>query len=145
MKLVIGGSIAIIIGVYGFATNLGAFIGVLAAIIPITLILGGCLAIYLNYEPNSKDVEEIKQTSSVPLTTEAPEAEIMEESPEPKPEEISTEEPDSENPEFVGNTGSLVLHNSDCKFSKSERCTAFFKTREKAIQEGYKPCGICKP
>ena len=58
MKLVIGGSIAIIIGVYGFATNFGAFLGVLAAIIPITLILGGCLAIYLNYETNSQDVEE---------------------------------------------------------------------------------------
>jgi len=145
MKLVIGGSIAIIIGVYGFATNIGAFLGILAAIIPITLILGGCLAIYLNHETNSKDVEG---ASTEPLTVEVPEAKIVEEKspePEPVPEEILTVEPASENPEFVGNTDSLVFHNPDCKFSTSKKCTAFFNTREKAIQEGYKPCGICKP
>jgi hypothetical protein len=141
MKLVIGGSIAIIIGVYGFATNLGAFLGVLAAIIPITLILGGCLAIYLNYETTSKDVEETSVDQDSIIIQENP----SETKPAEKKPKISTDEPGSENPEFVGNTGSLVLHNSDCKFSKSERCTVFFNTREKAIQEGYKPCGICKP
>jgi hypothetical protein len=124
MKLVIGGSIAIVIGVYGFATNFGAFLSILAAIIPLTLILGGCLAIYLNHE------------------TKSPEPELES---KPLPEDTSTDKPADETPKLVGNTGSLVFHNLDCKFSKSEKCTASFNTREKAIQEGYKPCGICKP
>ena len=46
---------------------------------------------------------------------------------------------------LIGNTGTLVFHNSDCKYSKSKKCTAFFKTKDEAIQEGYKPCGTCKP
>jgi len=46
---------------------------------------------------------------------------------------------------LIGNTGTLVFHNSDCKHSKSEKCTAAFSTKGDAIQEGYKPCGTCKP
>ncbi|MBU2455440.1 MAG: hypothetical protein KJ668_19205, partial [Proteobacteria bacterium] len=46
---------------------------------------------------------------------------------------------------LLGNTGSLVFHTSDCNFSKSKHCTEVFTSREKAIQEGYKPCGICNP
>ena len=46
---------------------------------------------------------------------------------------------------WIGNTGTLVFHSSGCKFSKSKKCTAVFNNREQAIQEGYKPCGICKP
>jgi len=40
--------------------------------------------------------------------------------------------------------GFLVFQNFDCKFAKSKKFTAAFNTSEKAIQEGYKPCGTCK-
>jgi ketosteroid isomerase-like protein len=46
---------------------------------------------------------------------------------------------------LIGNTGTLIFHSYDCQYSKSKKCTAVFNTREKAIQEGYKPCGTCKP
>ncbi|MEN8212391.1 MAG: Ada metal-binding domain-containing protein, partial [Thermodesulfobacteriota bacterium] len=46
---------------------------------------------------------------------------------------------------LIGNTGTLVVHNPDCQYSKSEKCTAVFKTKEEAMKEGYKPCGTCKP
>ena len=46
---------------------------------------------------------------------------------------------------LIGNTGTLVFHNPDCQYSKSKKCTAVFNTKDGAIQEGYKPCGTCKP
>jgi ketosteroid isomerase-like protein len=46
---------------------------------------------------------------------------------------------------LIGNTGTLIYHNSDCRFSKSNKCTAIFNTNDEAIKEGYKPCGTCKP
>ena len=46
---------------------------------------------------------------------------------------------------LIGNTGTLVFHNPDCNYSKSKKCTAVFNTKDEAIQEGYKPCGTCKP
>jgi len=46
---------------------------------------------------------------------------------------------------FIGNTGTLVFHSPDCRYSKSEKCTDVFSTREEAIQKGYKACGTCNP
>lgn len=46
---------------------------------------------------------------------------------------------------LIGHTGTLVFHSPDCQYSKSEKCTAVFSTREEAIQKGYKACGTCKP
>ncbi len=154
MKLVIGGSIAIILGVYGLSSNFGAFLGFLAAIIPTALILGGCLTIYLNHDSKSSDVEETTDSEDDVITQEAhsnedspgAETEATKTKPEKtEPKEVSTDKPVGDIPKLVGNTGSLVFHSPDCKFSKSEKCTTVFNTREMAIQEGYKPCGICKP
>ncbi|MCK5101013.1 MAG: hypothetical protein KAR45_23080 [Desulfobacteraceae bacterium] len=46
---------------------------------------------------------------------------------------------------LIGNTGTLVFHSPGCKYSKSKKCATLFNTREEVIQEGYKPCGTCKP
>jgi len=64
---------------------------------------------------------------------------------EPESAEAVVEENILDASKLIGNTGSLVFHSSGCKFSKSKKCTAVFNNREQAIQEGYKPCGICKP
>jgi len=45
---------------------------------------------------------------------------------------------------LIGNIGTLIYHNSDCRFSKSNKCTAIFNTKDEAIKKGYKPCGTCK-
>ena len=59
--------------------------------------------------------------------------------------ETVVEEKIPDTSKFIGNTGTLVFHSSDCKYSKSKKCTADFNTKEEAIQDGYKPCGTCKP
>ena len=64
---------------------------------------------------------------------------------ETKSVETEVEENIPDTSKFIGNTGTLVFHSSDCKYSKSKKCTADFNTKEEAIQEGYKPCGTCNP
>ncbi len=50
MKTLIGGAIAAVIGVLGLAIWFGAFLQLLAGAIPIMLLLGGCLALYLGFD-----------------------------------------------------------------------------------------------
>ncbi|MCD4676686.1 MAG: thermonuclease family protein [Desulfobacula sp.] len=46
---------------------------------------------------------------------------------------------------FHGNVSSHVFHRPDCKHFNCKNCTKIFKTRESAINAGYRPCGFCKP
>lgn len=50
MKTLIGGAIAAVIGVIGLAIWFKAFLQLLAGAIPIMLLLGGCLALYLGFD-----------------------------------------------------------------------------------------------
>lgn len=50
MKTLVGGAIASVIGIIGLAVWFGAFLQILAGIIPIMLLLGGCLALYLGFD-----------------------------------------------------------------------------------------------
>ena len=176
MKKIIVGSLAILLGVFGLAAAFPSFLTLLTGVIPFMLIIGGGLAIYLNYEGDSQDCSTatdcldnscdtaipspVKPQESEPADTSAEiiNSEITEpEKPvtpkehiEPviidkKPEQNITDSAKDNSGQLLGNTESLVFHNPDCKFSKSKNCTAAFKTKENAIQEGYKPCGICKP
>ena len=55
MKTLIGGAIAVILGVIGIVAWFPQFLTVLAGTIPVMLLLGGALAIYLG-------VDELKDT-----------------------------------------------------------------------------------
>ena len=170
MKKVIGGLIAIILGLFCFSIFFSAFLNLLAGIIPLTLLFGGCLTIYLKRENESHECGEATTDCcnnstktdtplpTIPLKT-AP-TEIKTEKAEPKqietnlvetkPTETETienviDKPIDATPTLHGNTSSHVFHNPDCKFSKSKKCTASFSTREEAIRDGYKPCGACNP
>ncbi len=50
MKTLIGGAIAAVIGVIGLAIWFEAFLHLLAGALPIMLLLGGCLALYLGFD-----------------------------------------------------------------------------------------------
>ena len=67
------------------------------------------------------------------------------ESAETVVEDNVSDTPIDDTSKFIGNTGTLVFHNPDCQYSKSEKCTAIFNTKDEAVQTGYKPCGTCKP
>ena len=132
MKKIIGGVVAIIIGGIIFAVFPQALLTILSGTIPILLIIGGCLAIYLKPEADFSSCE----TTPSPVETE-----FQESAP---PEDIP-DNSGNDNHKLAGNTVSHVFHNTDCKFAKGKNCTAFFNTRDEAIQADYKPCGICKP
>lgn len=50
MKTLIGGAIAAVLGVIGLAIWFNAFLQLLAGAIPVMLLLGGCLALYLGFD-----------------------------------------------------------------------------------------------
>lgn len=92
-------------------------------------------------EPIETEVKEVKVVETKSEKTESVEIKSFENDIE---KNIPGTFPD-DTPKLLGNTGTLVFHNFDCKFAKSKKCTAAFNTNEEAIQEGYKPCGTCKP
>jgi micrococcal nuclease len=46
---------------------------------------------------------------------------------------------------YHGNVNSKVFHQPSCKYYNCQNCTAIFKSREEAVSQGYKPCGMCRP
>ena len=77
MKTLIGGAIAAVVGVIGLAVWFKAFLQLLAGVIPIMLLLGGCLALYLGFD-------ELKDT----WKKEGTESEEEEDDPEKYKKEI---------------------------------------------------------
>ena len=146
MKMAIGGLIAIVLGVLGLFIFFPAFLKLLAGVVPVLLILGGGLAIYLKHE-DQKSSTEIDDNWKNIETEDAPMADAaVEKSSAPAAaEKAPPAGPGDNTAGWVGNTGSHVFHTPDCKFSKSKNCTAVFSTREDAVKEGYKPCSTCNP
>jgi hypothetical protein len=66
MKILLGGIVALVIGVIGLIAWWGDFLKVIRGIIPIILVLGGALAIYLG-------IEDLKTTPPPPPPEEKPE------------------------------------------------------------------------
>lgn len=60
MPVLIGGAAALLLGLILLIVWWGHFISVLAGIIPIVLLAGGALAVYLGYEEN-KDRQQIER------------------------------------------------------------------------------------
>jgi hypothetical protein len=151
MKNVIGGLIAIILGIFSLTLLFPAFINVIVGIVPLLLIIGGGLTIFLNHEERQEEKQRDMEDEEIfsptpPIKIEPVETEPVETEPvETEPAGIEPEKPIDNMPQLVGNTASLVFHTPDCKFSKSKKCTAVFNTREEAQGQGYKPCGVCKP
>jgi hypothetical protein len=50
MKTLIGGAIGAVLGIIGLAVWFGPFLQLLAGTIPVMLLLGGCLALYLGFD-----------------------------------------------------------------------------------------------
>ncbi len=63
MKILLGGIVALILGFVGLVAWWSEFFRVLKGVIPIILVLGGALAVYLG-------IEDIKTTSVSPLPEE---------------------------------------------------------------------------
>lgn len=46
---------------------------------------------------------------------------------------------------FVGNLNTKKFHKSDCRYLPAQDNAIWFTSREEAIENGYQPCGVCKP
>lgn len=51
------------------------------------------------------------------------------------------------NAKYIGNANSMKFHYPDCSSVKDmkDKNKRFFKSRDKAIKQGFTPCSICKP
>ena len=87
MKTLIGGAIAVAIGIIGVLVWWKSFFAILAGFIPVMLLVGGGLAIYLGFdelkdtlgaEDDKKDTDQYKGPVETPIKKVAPE-------PTPKP------------------------------------------------------------
>lgn len=72
MKTLIGGAIAAVLGVIGITVWFGAFLQLLAGAIPVMLLMGGALALYLGFD-ELKD--SWKKDDTAPQADEADDAE----------------------------------------------------------------------
>ncbi|MFH2061212.1 MAG: Ada metal-binding domain-containing protein [Pseudomonadota bacterium] len=164
MKLIIGGTISIILGFSGFALYFSDFINIMEGILPLVFIAGGIIVIILKREENAfepTDSEDSSTPTIEPMTIEPEEPKDEEPAPaviesietrtiDVQPVEAgSNDRTPDKNIEpttgFVGNESSHVFHTQDCKYSASKKCTASFTSRAAAIEKGYKPCSVCKP
>lgn len=139
MKLIIGGAIAIILSICGFAAFFQSFLIFLAGVIPIALIAGGALALYIYWETRGDDNEFSGTDTAVPQSSEK--AARQDQDP-PGPAAAAGDK--VEKPLFTGNTDTLVYHTLDCNFATSKKCTESFFSKTEAEQKGYKPCKICQ-
>ena len=88
MKTLIGGAIAVALGLIGLVIWWGQFLMVLAGIIPAMLLLGGALAIYLGFD-ELKDTWK-KEDTPVDTSTAADESEKYQKEIEDLKQEIET-------------------------------------------------------
>ena len=47
--------------------------------------------------------------------------------------------------EYHGNIRSGIFHKSSCRYFNCRYCTAKYRTREDAMENGFRPCKVCKP
>ena len=161
MKTLISGALALVIGVPCLGIFLPSLGNFLAGTLPILLILGGGLAVYLGIDEIRADKETYMDETSdprphpvpEPVHTESQEAGDNAES-ETAESKVSNQAPDKEDTEnipndsvsgLIGNTSSLVFHRPDCNFAQSPNCTQTFASAQEALEQGYKPCKICQP
>lgn len=46
---------------------------------------------------------------------------------------------------YHGNVSSRIFHAPVCRYYDCKNCTTIFKSREEAVQAGFRPCKICNP
>ncbi len=170
MKLIIGGAIAIILSIVGFAYFFSEFLKFLAGTVPVILLLSGGVALYIYREMRCDECEQDGEpksclsgdaapsgdnaqpwqyeTSGEPAESEPEKAPVLEQElveASPAAPEVPVEETPAPGGGFVGNEETKVFHKADCQYAKSKKCTASFATADEAVAAGFKACGVCKP
>ncbi len=66
MKTLIGGAVAAVLGLIGLSVWWKPFLQLLAGVIPIMLLLGGCLALYLGFDELKDTWKKGETTADTP-------------------------------------------------------------------------------
>ena len=74
MKTLIGGAIGAVLGIIGLAVWFKPFLQLVAGTVPIMLLLGGCLALYLGFD-ELKDTWQNEAMSNSPTLSDDKESE----------------------------------------------------------------------
>ncbi len=133
MKKLMGGAGSLVLGAILFSCFADDFVFVCLGVIPVILMLGGSVAIYLSYVRLSEELNEQENQEGF------------------ADDEIQNQDQDQSHEEdivqaaFWGNTQSLIFHDPQCNFAQSKKCTQPFPDKDSAISEGYSPCSICIP
>lgn len=46
---------------------------------------------------------------------------------------------------YFGNPESMVFHREECRLYSPAQDVPFFRDRQSAVEQGYRPCGVCNP
>lgn len=150
MKKFIIGALLVILGLPGTALFFSNFVSLLIGGLPVLLILGGGLAVYLGWEDYQAQKELDEGDLPEPATAPAAADTIQKSEPAAETKILAdpAEAPASKPPAktgFVGNTDTMVFHSLSCNFAGGKKCTAKFTDRDEAVAAGYKPCKVCNP
>lgn len=151
MKWIAGGAAAVVLSMLGFNCFFPAVFKLVAGLLPVMCLLGGCAALYI-YREMQRDVcgsePEIRCGDAESGTGPARAADKSAGSEPGVPVSAGAEAvpPAADGSlAYVGNTATLVFHRPACRFGKAKKCTAVFAAKNEALEKGYKPCGVCKP
>ena len=137
MKLIIGGSIAIILSIVGFAYSFPEFLKFLAGSIPIMLLLGGCLALYLYREMRCEECDDTAEPESTWTGDShadadgSPEPDPVPGTPAPQPEE-KIDTPDMKTAQ--AETSAAALHDGSAPAPGKEAPTVEETPPETAVE-----------
>lgn len=152
MKKLCIGVVMVVLGLPGIAVFFPNFVSLIVGSVPVILILGGALAVYLGYEDIQTEKEMAAVDPGTPAEADSEAASPEETMPRTAPPEAAvplpesdTETPPAEGQGVVGNTDTFVFHDLSCNFAQGKKCTARFASKEEAIEQGYKPCKVCHP
>ncbi len=126
-----GGATALVLGAILFSCFSDEFIKLCLGVVPVILLLGGSIVIYLSYVNLSDELNKKEEK-------EEQEVEVLAKNDD-------QQNKDAMQAAFWGNTESLIFHDPQCNFAQSKKCTQPFPDKESAILAGYSPCGICEP
>ncbi len=133
MKKLMGGAGSLVLGAILFSCFADDFVFVCLGVIPVKLIVGGSVAIYLSYVRLSEELNAQENSEALG----------KDENQGQEKDQDQSHEENSVQPAFWGNTQSLIFHDPQCNFAQSKKCTQPFPDKESAISAGYSPCSIC--
>ncbi len=93
-------------------------------------------------DPEKRSESKASDLKTLPLKESTPGLQLKESRP---PQPAAKEQAQTIATVFHGNQKSRIFHKPSCRYYNCSNCTAIFKSKEEALNSGYRPCKICRP